>query len=581
MNRLALLALLLTGSGFAQDIHFKTRTITPRPAASGVPLLTGNQMLTGHEIVQFDHSPGVADLDSLLKAGLRIVGALPDNAVVVSGSGDAGGVGADTGTGANSVTGVKWTGPLDPADKLSPSLGAGDPILAILEFHADVSQSVQDSIAVTEGLTLLRPSVLVANHAIVSTSLDELKTLANYDEVAYIFPADPALLTGGNYMPCAGMLTQSGPVAQYANIVHGWDLDADNAAHLSYVFGSLTPKAPVATVQSEIIRALNEWSKNANVIFAAGTDPNAPRTVVVKFVSGAHGDAYPFEGYGAILAHTFYPVPVNPESIAGDMHLNADENWHVGSDIDIYSVALHEAGHAIGLGHTDNPGDVMYPYYHSAVVAPVTAPVTTPVTGGTGTPAVPPPTPLQLTIDPVPASTQAAQLTLTGILSGGTGPFSVQWQTDHGYSGQASLAGSGAWSGSGVSLVNGTNTLTVTAFDSAHQTATQTASVALAQPPATTSPNGSSAPISVAITSPASAVITVSAASISVAGKAAGGAGIARVTWQTSTGSTGVATGTGQWLASNIPLLTGTTTIVIRAWDINNASAWAAVVAVK
>src|SRR5439155_18377421 len=87
------------------------------------------------------------------------------------------------------------------------------------------------------------------------------------------------------------------------------------------------------------------------------------RTVYIKFASGAHGDPYPFDGPGGTLAHTFYPVPVNSESIVGDMHLDADERWHAGGDVDIYSVALHEAGHAIGLTHSDKPGDVMYPYY--------------------------------------------------------------------------------------------------------------------------------------------------------------------------------------------------------------------------
>jgi hypothetical protein len=196
-------------------------------------------------------------------------------------------------------------------------------------------------------------------------SIAQYMALALHDEVAYIFPADPALLTGNDLIACAGMLTANGTVGQYANIVHGWDLDSDNAAHLGYAFGSITPKVPAQLVQSEMVRALNEWSKHTNVIFQPTTVASAPRTVLMKFVSGAHGDAYPFDGPGGILAHTFYPVPINAESIAGDMHLDADENWHVGGDIDIYSVALHEAGHAIGLGHSDKPGDVMYPYYRS------------------------------------------------------------------------------------------------------------------------------------------------------------------------------------------------------------------------
>ena len=66
------------------------------------------------------------------------------------------------------------------------------------------------------------------------------------------------------------------------------------------------------------------------------------------------------------LAHTFYPSPPNPEPIAGDMHLDADESWRIGTGIDLFTVVLHEAGHALGLGHSDQPGAVMYPYYRFA-----------------------------------------------------------------------------------------------------------------------------------------------------------------------------------------------------------------------
>jgi hypothetical protein len=48
------------------------------------------------------------------------------------------------------------------------------------------------------------------------------------------------------------------------------------------------------------------------------------------------------------------------------MHFDDDEPWRIGTDVDLYSVALHEAGHALGLGHSDRPGSVMYPYYRQA-----------------------------------------------------------------------------------------------------------------------------------------------------------------------------------------------------------------------
>ena len=469
-------------------------------------------------------------------------------------------------------------------------------ILAIVEFHSDVKADVQESIATAEGVTIERPAVLLPNHVIVNASMDQLKAIAAHDEVAYIFPADPALLApptpGVAPIQCAGMMTLSGPIAQYANVVTGWDLDSDNLAHLGYVFGNLTSKVPASAVESEILRAMNAWSAVTNVVFHLGTSPGAARTIFVEFASGAHGDSYPFDAAGTVLAHTFYPVPLNSESIAGDVHLDASENWHVGGDIDIYTVVLHELGHAIGLTHTDNPGDVMYPYYQRGMQlskndigaaqqlygVPGSAPsstsgTTSPVTAAHVNSA----SPLSLTLNPISAPAQAGTIEIGGTVSGGTGPVTVQYQTDHGYSGKATVGTSGSWSATGVTLVTRTNNITVTAFDSASHTASQTESVTVAA----ASSSVATAPLSIRIVSPSASVTTDNATTISVGGTSGGGNGITQITWQTSAGASGTAVGTSQWLASNIPLLVGTNTIVVRSFDVAGASAWASVVVVR
>jgi hypothetical protein len=88
-------------------------------------------------------------------------------------------------------------------------------------------------------------------------------------------------------------------------------------------------------------------------------------------------------------------------------------------------------------------------------------------------------------------------------------------------------------------------------------------------------------PIAISISSPVSAVITVNAPTLSVSGTASGGAGITQVTWQTSNGATGVASGVNPWVATAIPLPVGSTTIVMHAYDAKGATAWGAMVAVR
>jgi hypothetical protein len=596
-------AVLATGfvivtCAFGQEIHLKRRTIatssqagTPQPDANPNVRQAEGVAHTVHQIVEFSHPLGPADVEALMAAGARVTGILPDDAAMI----------AITGGLRTLPAGAIWVGAMDPKDKISPALQAGDTAApVIVEFHSDVDVAAQAALeaslfGTTQSATFLRPAGLAPQHAIVLATVGDLAALAGAEEVAYVFPADPAMLSGAGIYSCAGMLTGSGSVAQYSNTVHGWDMDSDNIAHLTYYFGTLTPKVPAAVVQSEIQRALNEWASHVNVAFSQAAVAGVARSISVSFASGSHGDAYSFDGPGGMLAHAFYPVPVNAEPLAGDMHFDADEFWKAGADTDIYTVALHEIGHAIGLSHSDNPGDVMYPYYHRGVplsandigaarqlypakIAAPAAPSQPVSISSTTQPGSSAPAALAMTLDSVPASTQLATVDVTAVITGGTGPYTVQWQTNHGYSGSAEQSGGSMWTACDIPLTAGSNTITITAFDAADHTATRTVTTVLQTASAT--PAAPAAPIAISISAPATAVVNVTSSTISVSGKASGGAGITKVTWQTSNGATGVATGVAAFVASNIPVLQGTTTVVLRAFDAKGANNWVAVVAV-
>jgi len=334
------------------------------------------------------------------------------------------------------------------------------------------------------------------------------------------------------------------------------------------------------------------------VTWAPGSSATANQTVNILWATYAHGDAYPFTGVGGVLAHTFYPANPNPEPIAGDMHLNDSEAWGIGTNTDLFSVTLHELGHALGLGHSDNPADVMYPYYKmvsgltaddiaavQTLYAAQTSAVTNPTTTSTQPTPSPSVAPLTLTINATAATTTAASVTLSGAASGGSGAILVTWST-----GSSSIAVSGsatgsaaAWTISSIALATGVNTITVTATaGSSHVSQVVTVTRQVASPTTTpgTGTGTDTTPPTLTIGSPGATTISTSAASIVFSGTASDNVGVSSVTWSTNTGGSGTASGTSTWSAS-IPLLVGSNVITIRAYDAAGNSSWRSVVVTR
>ena len=355
MIRAALMSCLLVGHlAWAQGaIRLKTRTIdTAQVASQGRP--AGRPLLGGrHYLLQFSSYPGPEVREQLAKRGIRALQYVPDNTLMVL-----------VGRGLNlEGLGVSWVGELEAEDKISPVLATHASNAFLVIFYPDVDMETARVVAQLDGFEVLENPDLLPAQLLVIGAYNAMWGLAAWDEVSYIMPASTDLLAGNPVMACPGPVTEAGPIGDYVEVGNGWSKDASESVALKYFFETLTNKMDQNTVRGEVERAFQVWASYANVSFSAGQVQGAVRSIDILFASGAHGDAYPFDGPGGVLAHTFYPAPLNGEPIAGDMHFDASESWSVGTNTDLFSVALHETGHALGLGHSSNPGAVMYPYY--------------------------------------------------------------------------------------------------------------------------------------------------------------------------------------------------------------------------
>jgi Matrixin/Bacterial Ig domain len=579
--------LIVSSASGQSALRLKTKQAvvsTDIPLAAALSTRTPER---SHWIVQFPSAPGMSELTELDRRGIRVLSYVPDNGLSVVASGNTMWEGLE----------AQWIGQLEAQEKISPALrgelSAGGYSAAIVESYADVEPGDVRAIVNQSGAVIQENPDLLANHLLVWADSDQVLTMAGWDEIAYIFPASAELSIGSPVNACAGAFTSLGLVTQSVALIDdGWDGPGLGAADLKYSFVHVTGKAPTNTAESEIERALAEWSHYVMVNFAPSADPAGDRTLAILFASGAHGDGYPFNP--GVIAHTFYPVPTNPEPIAGDMHFNEDQSWRIGANIDIYSVALHEAGHALGLGHSDTPASVMYPYYHMHTVlqaediAAIRQLYATRIdSGGSATPTPAPSNTLLLIVQAPASTTTASSIGLSGALSGGVGAVTLAWSTNQGFSG-ASQAGA-TWTIPAIPLNTGANVVTIVAKDSTQNVVTQSVTVtrqSAAEPPSDPRPlpppgAPDTTPPSLTILSPASNTFSTPASSIIVSGTASDNVGVAKVTWTASSGALGTAAGTTNWTTPAIPLYVGATTIVVTASDAAGNTSWRSVVVTR
>ena len=161
-------------------------------------------------------------------------------------------------------------------------------------------------------------------------------------------------------------------VAEFAPTGRKWPTNHLTYAFQNYTFdldpGSPTPIPGQRMARQAIAQAFALWAAETPLCFTRVEIDHNPH-IIIRFVEGDHGDGFPFDGPGVVLAHAFYPPsPGNPATdIQGDAHFDDAETWSItipppSNTFDLVTVAAHEFGHSLGLDHSNVADALMWPF---------------------------------------------------------------------------------------------------------------------------------------------------------------------------------------------------------------------------
>ncbi len=308
----------------------------------------------GYQIIQFDDFPPLDIADTLAAEGIEVLHYVPRNGLMIYVPDELDGI---------AIEEVVWAGSLLPVDKINQTATkavAWD--YALVEVFPNVARDEAIARIEAAGGHVLENDYLLPYTFLVQGDQQVALGLAELDIVNWIEPAPAPVVNGTPFHQCPGTATPYGIMPKYVVRGDGWDGPGLGAADLKYFFVNGTGDVANSDEQAQVERALAEWARYADLAFTRTTFAGQTRTIDIRWATGDHGDGTPFDGLAGVLAHAFYPAGAGVESLAGDLHFDDAETWGIapGTGLDVFTIALHELGHTLGLNHSTDTNAVMY-----------------------------------------------------------------------------------------------------------------------------------------------------------------------------------------------------------------------------